>query len=162
MQSPYSKSTPNPIDKNDRESNKSAQKARWIHGVFLCAKVSVGLLFPNILFFSIAAGLASKNRHISGFSDTQIVYQGKCSLTKRWNVALHLVINGVGTAILGASNYCMQSLVAPSRRDIDEYHTRGKALDIGSASIKNLFVIGPYRLTLWLILLITATPFHLV
>lgn len=102
------------------------------------------------------------NRQNRGFSDTQIVYQGRCTLTKRLNVALHLIINGLSAAILGDNNYCMQSLVAPSRCDIAEYHARGKALDIGSASIKNLFVVGRYRLTLWFVLLVTATPFHLV
>lgn len=38
----------------------------------------------------------------------------------------------------------------------------GRWLDIGGASIRNLFVIGRDRLALWVVLLITATLFHLL
>lgn len=56
----------------------------------------------------------------------------------------------------------MQTLVAPSREDIDKYHARRRWLDIGRASIRNLFAISWYRLALREILMITATPFHLL
>lgn len=56
----------------------------------------------------------------------------------------------------------MQTLVAPTREEIDEFHVRGRWLDIGSASVKNLLAIGRGRLVLWVVLLITTTPFHLL
>ncbi|KAF5855729.1 hypothetical protein ETB97_008565 [Aspergillus alliaceus] len=39
---------------------------------------------------------------------------------------------------------------------------RGRWLDVGSASVKNLFAIGRDRLGLWVVLLVTTTPFHLL
>ncbi|KAJ5694398.1 hypothetical protein N7536_004810 [Penicillium majusculum] len=91
-----------------------------------------------------------------------VIYQSSCTLSNRWDIALHLTINILGTSILAASNYCMQTLVAPTREEIDEFHVRGRWLDIGSASVKNLLAIGRGRLVLWVVLLITTTPFHLL
>ncbi|KAJ5162884.1 uncharacterized protein N7500_004714 [Penicillium coprophilum] len=138
------------------------QKPQWINGVLLCAKATTVLLLLNLTFIAVAAGLASRNSENSGFSSVHVMYQGSCILSKRWNIALHLIINIISTGILGASNYCMQSLVAPSREEVDKYHAQGRWLDIGCSSVRNLFVIGRSRLALWLLLLITGTPFHLL
>ncbi|PYI08291.1 hypothetical protein BO78DRAFT_74851 [Aspergillus sclerotiicarbonarius CBS 121057] len=101
------------------------------------------------------------NTQNTGFV-TQVMYEGSCALTKRWNLAIHLIINVLSTAILAASNYCMQSLVAPSREEVDKYHAQKRRLDIGVPSIRNLSAVGRYRTVLWFVLLITATPFHLL
>ncbi|KAJ5834321.1 hypothetical protein N7447_000347 [Penicillium robsamsonii] len=138
------------------------QKPHWINGVFLCAKTSAVLLLLNLIFIAVAAGLANRNPENNGFSSIQVMYQGSCTLSKRWNIALHFIINVLSTGILGASNYCMQSLVAPSREEVDKYHAQGRWLDIGCSSVRNLFVIGQSRLALWLVLLVTGTPFHLL
>ncbi|OQE46496.1 hypothetical protein PENCOP_c001G06293 [Penicillium coprophilum] len=138
------------------------QKPQWINGVLLCAKATTVLLLLNLIFIAVAAGLASRNSENSEFSSVHVMYQGSCVLSKRWNIALHLIINVLSTGILGASNYCMQSLVAPSREEVDKYHAQGRWLDIGCASVRNLFVIGRSRLALWLLLLVTGTPFHLL
>ncbi|KAL4921825.1 hypothetical protein BDW62DRAFT_97229 [Aspergillus aurantiobrunneus] len=97
-----------------------------------------------------------------GFATTQVIYEGTCTLTEQWNIALHLLINVLSTAILAASNFCMQALVAPNREMVDRCHSRRKWLDIGVPSLRNLAVAGRYRVSLWVILLVTATPFHLL
>lgn len=56
----------------------------------------------------------------------------------------------------------MQTLVAPTRSEIDIYHAKLRCLHIGGSSLKNLFAISYTQLGLWLILLLTATPFHLL
>ncbi|KAJ5954344.1 hypothetical protein N7501_008623 [Penicillium viridicatum] len=137
-------------------------KPHWINGVLLCAKATTALLLLNIIFIAVAAGLSNGNAENSAFSSFQVMYKGSCVLSKRWNIALHLIINVLSTGILGASNYCMQSLVAPSREEVDKHHARGRWLDIGCSSVRNLFVIGRSRLALWLVLLVTAIPFHLL
>lgn len=133
----------------------------WINGVYLCAQGSALVLLFNLIIIAVAAGLSRKYAG-RGFASGSAFYRGSCTVTKRWNIALHLIINGLSTCILAASNYCMQSLVAPTRQEIDHSHARRRWLDIGGASIRNLFVIGRYRLALWLVLLLTATPFHLL
>lgn len=123
----------------------------------------------NIILFAIASGLANSSKyrtlnniHNNTFSTTEIIYEGSCTLTKRWDTALHFIINVLSTVILSASNYCMQSLVAPTRKDIDKVHAEREWLDIGVPSTRNLDVVGTGQLVLWRLLLITATPFHLL
>ncbi|KAJ6130299.1 hypothetical protein N7512_003079 [Penicillium capsulatum] len=145
----------------DESADSTQPKCDWISGVYLCAKGSVVVLLLNLILIAVAAGLSNKYAG-HGFASRSAFYRGSCTVTKRWNIALHLIVNGLSTCILAASNYCMQSLVAPTREEIDDSHARRRWLDIGGASIRNLGVIGPYRLILWLVLLLTATPFHLL
>lgn len=132
-------------------------QAQWIKSVYICAWISALVLLINIALISAAGGMAG-----GAYGTTQMIYEGSCTLTKRWDVALHLLINVLSTAILSASNFCMQALVAPSREEVDRYHGRRKWLDIGVPSLRNLGVAGRYRISLWAILLVTATPFHLL
>ncbi|PYI02319.1 hypothetical protein BO78DRAFT_422680 [Aspergillus sclerotiicarbonarius CBS 121057] len=54
----------------------------------------------------------------------------------------------------------MQSLASPTRPEVDREHRHGRWLDIGVSSIKNLRVVGRSQCLMWLLLLVTATPFH--
>ncbi|KAF9885145.1 hypothetical protein FE257_000671 [Aspergillus nanangensis] len=137
-------------------------KRCWIDGVYLCAKASSVILLLHLIFVAIAAGLASRYPNQRGFGSGSVMYEGSCVVTKRWSIGLHLIINILGTAILGASNYCMQTLVAPTREDIDRAHAQHRWLDIGCASLRNLLAVGRRRSVLWAILMLTATPFHLL
>lgn len=148
-------------DGTNKNLDSEPPKRGWINGVYLCAQGSAVVLLLNLILIAVAAGL-SRNHAGHGFVSGSVFYRGSCMVTKRWNIALHLIINGLGTCILAASNYCMQSLVAPSRQEIDHSHARRRWLDIGGASIRNFFVIDRSRLALWLVLLLTATPFHLL
>ncbi|KAK5787676.1 hypothetical protein VI817_010173 [Penicillium citrinum] len=163
---------PRSPDESERENAKSdleqshpddlERDKRWIDGVYMCAKAASIVFLLNLIFIGVSAGLASRFPENSGFGSSAVIYRGVCGVTKRWDTALHLIINVLSTCILAASNYCMQTLVAPTREEVDAHHAMWKWLDIGSASVKNLFAIERYRLVLWLILMITATPFHLM
>ncbi|KAJ5647461.1 hypothetical protein N7490_003833 [Penicillium lividum] len=139
------------------------QKPHWIKGVYLCARLGAFVLLINVISICVAAGL-SKRYDGDGvwMNGSKVVFQGSCSSVKNWDTALHLIINALSTSILAASNYCMQSLVAPTREEVDACHAKGEWLDIGTASFRNLFKIGRRRVVLWIILLITATPFHVL
>lgn len=134
----------------------------WINGVSLSAKATSLVLLLNLIFIATAAGMARKYSTHRGFLDKAIFYRGSCSVAKGWNIGLHLIINIISTGVLSASNYCMQALVAPTREDVDRYHAQYQWLDIGGASFKNLRVVGCKQVVLWTILLLTATPFHLL
>lgn len=138
------------------------RKAQWIDGVYMCAKAGTVVFLLNLIFIAVAAGLASRFPDNHAFGSSAVIYRGSCGVCKRWDTALHLIINVLSTCILAASNYCMQTLVAPTREEVDAHHAEWKWLDIGSASVNNLFAIEKSRLGLWLVLLFTATPFHLM
>lgn len=140
----------------------AGQVPRWIIGVYYCARVGACVFLINVISISVAAGLSSRYGADSELAGSKVIYRGSCTAVKNWDVALHLIINALSTSILGASNYCMQSLVAPTREEVDACHAKGEWLDIGTASIRNLFKISRRRVVLWIVLLITATPFHIL
>ncbi|KAJ5813671.1 uncharacterized protein N7503_000421 [Penicillium pulvis] len=147
---------------HDNEDNKSQiVDHRWIDGVYLCAKASALIMLLNLALITTAAGLSRKYDN-SKFPTSAVFYRGNCTLCKRWDLALHIIINVLSTCILAASNNCMQALVAPTREEINKAHAQRRWLDIGNASMRNLIAAGRCRLVLWLCLLITATPFHLL
>ncbi len=90
------------------------------------------------------------------------IHQGNCNQTKSLSLWLHLAINVLGTALLSASNYCMQCLSAPTRQDIDKAHAQNKWLDIGVPSVRNLRIMTRKRIILWSLLAITSLPLHLM
>ncbi|PLB45493.1 hypothetical protein P170DRAFT_389378, partial [Aspergillus steynii IBT 23096] len=90
------------------------------------------------------------------------LYSGQCTRSSHWATGLHVVINVLSTILLGASNYVMQCLGAPSRTDIDQAHSKSRWLDIGTFSLRNFAVMGIRRKILWLLLLISSTPIHMV
>ncbi|KAJ5201185.1 hypothetical protein N7449_005988 [Penicillium cf. viridicatum] len=112
--------------------------------------------------FSLETLLASKYPQSDSSFLFAVIYEGSCNTTGRWSTALHLIVNILRTCVLAASNYCMQSLVAPSRDGLDIAHAKHQWLRIGSSSVKNLLMMPFGRLGLWFILLITTTPFHLL
>lgn len=136
--------------------------SHWTDGLSLRAKGFAVIFLINMTFIAVAIGLSKKYDDDRGFLNGAVIYEGSCTLTKRWSTALHLIINILSTCMLAMSTYCMQVLVAPTRQDIDEHHARKRWLDIGYISWRNILVLDKYRLVLLMILAITAIPFHLM
>ncbi|UKZ78442.1 hypothetical protein TrVFT333_006182 [Trichoderma virens FT-333] len=84
-----------------------------------------------------------------------------CKLISAINSALHMGLNMISTFFLGAGNFCMQILVAPSRKEIDKAHSKGISLEIGVPSIKNLPHIRRRRRVLWGLLGLMSSLLHL-
>jgi hypothetical protein len=148
--------------KEGPENGSNEETPHWTVGVNLCAKASTVIFILIIVLIATAAGVAPEYPSEGDFTSSIIIYKGSCKLSNRLDTTLHWVINALSTGILAASSYCMQTLVAPSREEVDAHHAQYRWLDIGSGSVRNLFIIGRYRLTLWALLLITGVPFHLL
>ncbi|KAL4908768.1 hypothetical protein BDW74DRAFT_187317 [Aspergillus multicolor] len=86
---------------------------------------------------------------------------GNCTTTTRLNSALHVALNILASLFLGAGNYCMQILVAPSRAELNKAHSKGKTLEIGVPSLKNLLSIGRIRVAGWVCIGVLATILHI-
>lgn len=129
-------------DLEQSSPHKLEKYTQWIDGVYMCAKAASVVFVLNLVFIGVSAGLASRFPDNSGFGSSAVMYRGGCAVTKRWDTALHLIINVLSTCILAASNYCMQTLVAPTREEVDTHHAMWKWLDIGSASVKNLLLLS--------------------
>ena len=90
------------------------------------------------------------------------IYIGDCSKVKSLDRWLHLVINILGTALLSASNFNMQCLSSPTRKEVDAVHIKGKWLDIGVPSLNNLRHISWKRIILWWLFAVSTIPLHLL
>ena len=90
------------------------------------------------------------------------IFQGDCGQARRLDTYIHLGINLLGTILFASSNYAMQCLSAPTRMEVDVAHTERKWLDIGVLSFRNLARIGPGRVLVWILLVISSLPLHLV
>jgi len=89
------------------------------------------------------------------------MYHGNCAYVEQLNTLLHLLINLLSTLLLGASNFGMQILVAPTRRDLDAAHKKGKSMAIGIQAIGNLRQLGKVTIILWIVLAIASGGLHL-
>lgn len=125
-------------------------------GVALCA-ITSGVVFIVNLALTVWVGL--KYGLEDGFGTIQ---HGHCKETKDLSLWLHVIINGLSTILLSASNCTMQCLASPTREEIDYAHRRGMWLDIGVPSMRNLSKISRTRVIIWVILVLSSVPLHLL
>lgn len=162
---PLSKSFDHNSTDTDRESarhddlDKTSWKTRFSgwRGGFLAAIIAtaVVLLINVILAIVATAKWGSKD-------GVATAYTGDCDTAARSTTIVHLFINILSSLLLGGSNYCMQRLVAPTRKEIDNAHAKKKWLDIGVPSIRNLSSLKRSRVALWFLLGVTSLPLHLL
>lgn len=127
----------------------------WRGGVVASIVVTASVLL-NIVLAIIAATVWDPKDGIA------TVWTGNCKIASRGATVTHLLINLLSTLLLGASNYCMQRLVAPTRQEIDIAHAQKKWLDICIPSVRNISSINSKRMLLWLLLGLSSVPLHLM
>lgn len=128
----------------------------WRGGVVASITVSVLVLLLNV---TLAIAAATRWQPVGNIATA---FTGDCTTVTRWTTAAHLGINLLSSLLLGASNYCMQRLVAPTRKEVDKAHAQRKWLDIGIPSTRNLTSISKRRLILWILLALSSIPLHFV
>jgi hypothetical protein len=154
-----------PLSKTYRTENVSDDQAKeswrarfsgWRGGVIACIAITSFVLLLNLVLAIIT------NTAWHPLQGVATAYTGDCEVASRWTTAVHLLINLLSSLLLGASNYCMQRLVAPTRKEVDSAHARKKWLDIGMPSVRNLSFIGKSRVVLWVLLGLSSVPLHFV
>jgi hypothetical protein len=133
-------------------NNENRKFNGWRGGV-LAAATSASLVLLINLIFTIWAGQTSKSGLRIG-----ILYEGECGTVRHADSWLHIAINAMGTILLGASNYTMQCLSSPTRNEIDAAHSKGRYLDIGLPSLKNLS--GLKKKVIFMFLVLSTVPLH--
>lgn len=130
--------------------------AGWRFGAISAALLAIFSLLINV------AAIIWLEIHPHDSNGLVQVYTGNCHLVRQMGLWVHLGINALSTLLLGGSNYCMQCLSSPTRREIDRAHAQGKYLDIGVPSARNLRSIATHKAVLWWILAISSVPLHLL
>jgi hypothetical protein len=130
----------------------------WRMGVLVGCCTSAFVLCCNIAVVIVGSHVPGGYKD-DGIADLII---GSATTISRWSTAAHLVINIFSTMLLGASNFTMQVLSSPTRGDIDRAHARGRWLDIGLLSTRNLWNIPVKRAVVWCLLAASSIPLHLL
>lgn len=136
----------------------------WRLGATAAAFMTFTVLIINIILLGLARSITptANDGYDEPSQNIRSAKQGECSQIKGLGIGLHLLINIISTLLLGASNYCMQTISAPTREDIDEAHAKGLFMDIGIPSMRNLGRIKTRRFFVWLCLGLSSIPLHLV
>ena len=100
--------------------------------------------------------------HVGLGNGLVVIYRGSCKKMENINRWVHLCINLLASLLLGASNYVMQRLSAPTRKDVDNAHQKHVWLEVGMNSVRNLLHIPWTRKILYLVLLAFSLPIHFV
>lgn len=145
---------------NPEEQRAQTWRTRWSdRRTALAAHQSISVLVLILnLTFTIAAW-RELGTTVNGF---RTIYEGNCDNARRLNSILHLVINALSTLLLGSSNFCMQLLIAPTRKEVDHAHTQGTWMDIGIPSIRNFWRVKLQRQVGWLLLALSSGTLHLL
>ncbi|MBA7489604.1 hypothetical protein ES702_00138 [subsurface metagenome] len=121
------------------------------------AVIAFAFLTALTLTLNIVCAVVAHNR-----GDTEgVLYTGDCQVVARWNTALHLLINVLGTALLAASSFTMQCLSSPTRAEADEAHRKEISLHVGLSSWSNLIHMPWWKGVLWGLLCLSTLPLHL-
>jgi hypothetical protein len=160
QESPAPKSRSDKALQGCEVSSQSLRKKRyrfksWKIGVTTAAAMTTTVLLVNLLtvWASVKFGLEG---------DIGTAYGGACGTVSAWSFWLHILINGLSSILLSASNYTMQCVTAPTRRECDHAHARGDWLDVGIPSVRNLSRISWQRKIMWALLALSSTPIHLL
>jgi hypothetical protein len=141
--------------------NKAARTCRVVMSrrhVMLAVQTSLAFL---VFLLNVAwTTWARKSHPTSTMIGT--LFMGDCSRIKSINLGLHLLLNAFSSLFLGAGNYCMQILVAPTGQEVRRAHDSGTYFDIGIHSIHNFWHVTRYRKMAWLGLGICSTLLHLM
>ena len=136
------------VDAEDRQVGDTADLTNT------ASLISLSVFLTNLIFAVI---MSIQHKH----SDAVIIlHEGDCGQIKRINTFFHVGINILSSLLLGASNLCMQLLAAPTRAEVDRAHLKGKWLDIGVPSWRNLSHISNKRKVVWWCLGISSVPLH--
>ena len=92
----------------------------WRFSVASGCGATIFVLICNIALAGWSSGKPKSN------TNNLLLYTGDCAEMKRIDTLSHLAINVLSTILLGASNYSMQVLVAPTRENIDAAHPQGR------------------------------------
>lgn len=96
-----------------------------------------------------------------GINTNLIFFDGGCAKSRAMNLWLHLLLNVFSTGVMASSNFFMQVLSSPTRREVDKAHRRNVALEIGVPSLRNIFYVAWFKGACWLLFFASSLPIHL-
>ncbi|KAI8938163.1 hypothetical protein NX059_005828 [Plenodomus lindquistii] len=147
-----------PVIQSRDDTSQTSLLAGWRVGALCCL---IGTIL--VCIFNLAVTIhVHKGPYPKMYQTIGTLHQDQCAKIRTYNKWIHLAVNVVSTLLLCASNYCMQVLSAPNRKELVYAHSRRVWLHIGVPSLHNLKHISRARTALWMGLFISSVPLHLL
>ena len=124
--------------------------------------LNVSLIISCGLIQTIGLLSFTLSRPGSTITEARILFQGKCTTSNRLDLFLQFVINIFSTCVLASSNFFMQIVNSPTRKEIDHAHRSLRSLEIGVSSFKNLGALSWFKILAWVGLFISSVPIHIL
>ncbi|KAF4958766.1 hypothetical protein FGADI_2110 [Fusarium gaditjirri] len=152
---------------NLADTSGGTKRANWQVSLIggACACIIVLIINLGITIWSSVSLKANENGEDyepGQRSSRRIMYEGSCSASRTLSVVIHLIINIFGSILLAASNHGMQCLSTPTRGDVQKAHAHKQWMDIGILTFRNLRMVSRIRVALWLLLILSSVPLHLL
>jgi hypothetical protein len=148
------------LQKQAKSAWRFAVMSGW-QNTALCLTVLIAVL-TTILLICLMISLFGLGTSSASILRTTLLFQGNCGASSNYNLWIHLAINIISSGVLASSNFFMQVMVAPTREDVNKAHARGKWVEIGVQSWRNLFHVPARNGIFWVLLAISSVPLHLV
>lgn len=118
----------------------------------------------SILFVTLNILLAIAYAYSEEDGKVTVLYAAPCGTEKTdtANTMFHLLVNIFSTAILASSNFFMQVLNSPTRKELDKAHSNGSWLDIGVSSARNALRASWIKAICWTSFFLSSIPIHLL
>lgn len=133
-------------------------KERWRR----LGTLNVSLIISCGLILTICLLSFTLSRPGSTITEAKILFQGKCSTSNSLDLFLQFTINIFSTCVLASSNFFMQIVSSPTRKEIDHAHRSLHSLEIGVSSFKNLGALSWFKILAWAGLFLTSVPIHIL
>lgn len=124
--------------------------------------LNVSLIISCGLILTICLLSFTLSRPGSTITEAKILFHGKCKTSNNLDLFLQFVINIFSTCVLASSNFFMQIVSSPTRKEIDHAHRSLHSLEIGVSSFKNLGVLSWFKILAWAGLFLTSVPIHIL
>ncbi|KAJ5151786.1 hypothetical protein N7492_010081 [Penicillium capsulatum] len=124
--------------------------------------VASGALAGSLIFLINVITLAVMYGKYESVDYSITFHVGNCKTAKSTTIGAHIVINVLSTVLLAYSNFSMQCLGSPTRKEVDAAHSKNYWLSIGTPTIRNLRFVSKSRSALWLILRVSSFPLHMI
>lgn len=110
----------------------------------------VNIVLVSVCLTVLSACFAfSVTRPGSSLNVFTIISNDECEKTAKINLFLHLIINLISSGVLASSNFYMQVVCSPSRKEVDKAHAYLQSLDIGIPSVKNVRFVSKFKQICW-------------
>jgi hypothetical protein len=144
---------------DDDDSSQSQQFSGWRMGALLSCALLVSCLLTELILLIAALGLRKATVE-GGYNN--VLYEGSCTITKRWTTLTALLLNFIATLTISTSNYVMQCLSSPSENEVRFAHKNGRSLQIGVSSPSNVKWVSELKTLLWWLMGASSIPVHLL